>query len=269
MTEVTLRALITLILASITLYGCSAANYRPNFKSLSPSPESFTITAVSPAGYDLEANALYLPRDGACPAFLGDMDLLVGLQPKSVTSAADSATVSYSFELPLRVVNNGCPLFPFRPSLTLTGPAGKVHEAKEEMFILLPDEMYGTGVNHDAFLSLKQFRRCLYIFENHPRRGDVSKTFSCNTYDEHRTRIVREYPQFGWHELQDKNIHFTFELEPEDNPKDSRQWVKTPEGYRACAKQESSFFCTEPPQFRQFKMDGQLCDVYPACKLQN
>ncbi|WP_188636320.1 hypothetical protein [Halopseudomonas pertucinogena] len=267
MEKTLLRPIVMAVLASFTLYGCSAANHRPNFERLEPSADTFSITVDVPAGYHIEADTAYRPRSWSCPAFLGDTGVVVGLQPKGVISRPDSAAVSYSFEIPLRIVNSGCPLFPQRPTLTLVGPGGKSDKAKEEIIIFFPDDIWGRFWGHGPLTSLQQYRRCSYVFDTPSGRGGVSKTISCNTYDAERKRIVRETPRFAWSELQGKNIHFTFELEPEDNPRDPREWVKTPEGYRACAKQGSDFFCTEPPRFRQFKMDGQLCDVYPACTL--
>lgn len=262
-----LRNLVILTLAIITLHGCSAANYRPNFERLTPSSEHFTITVTVPEEHKLEANTYYLPIDGACPAIMGALDLIVGLQPTEIVHSPDSSSVSYSFDVPLHIVNAGCRLFAFRPTLTLTGPTGASQKAKEEMFILMPDEMYEVGVAHEAFRSLNQLRICSYTIHSHARTGDVSETLSCRTHDEQRVRIPREYPRFAWDQLQDENIHFTFELDPAGTPKDPREWVNTAEGYRACAREGSGFFCTTPPQFRQFKMDGKLCDVYPGCTL--
>lgn len=266
MKKTPLRIIAMVKLASFALYGCSAANYRPNFERLAPSADTFSITVDVPAGYHIEADTAYRPRVGACPAFLGDTGVIVGVQPKGVVSRPDSAAVSYSFEIPLRIVNIGCPLFSHRPMLTLVGPGGKSDKAEEEIIIFFPDDIWGRFWGHEA-PTFQQYRRCSYIFDTPSGRGGVRKAISCNTYDAERKRVVRGVPLFAWSELQGKNIHFTFELEPEDSPRDPREWVKTPEGYRACAKQGSDFFCTEPPRFRQFKMDGQLCDVYPACTL--
>ncbi|MBA1276353.1 hypothetical protein G7023_01150 [Pseudomonas stutzeri] len=99
---------------------------------------------------------------------------------------------------------------------------------------------------------------CSWTFQISRLYLEVSKLLSCKGAGAYL--VLKDLPN--------KTVQLTFELSSEERPYREGYWLKTKTGWKPCTGRWGTRFdelCTEPPQFRTFKMNDRECTVYPNC----
>jgi hypothetical protein len=105
---------------------------------------------------------------------------------------------------------------------------------------------------------LSKTAECSWLFQISKLELEISKQLSCN---DAKIYLLRD-------QLPDKTVNLALKLNGEDRPYLNGYWLNTESGWKPCTGRWGTRFeelCTDPPQYRTFKMDGRQCTVYPNC----
>ncbi|WP_285276077.1 hypothetical protein [Halopseudomonas bauzanensis] len=262
LTLIGLRASL-LSLAAVIFSGC-ATTPPSDFKKLNPSRDHYFITATVPDGHTLEASTIYRPANGECPESAEAFDWGVSRQRAELDREKSASENEYSFKSPLSIHILGCQLNAAHSHLTLKLDYGDGRTQETEDMYFTDLETYEKEERHEALRSFRQARLCSHTFYISRLALRLSKFLNC-------VNAVKDTggysPVFAFENLKGKTIHYTFSKDAEDAPTWPRSWLRTADGYRPCIDKDYNSHCESPPEFKQFEMNGQQCDIYPGCKL--
>ncbi|WP_143520343.1 hypothetical protein [Halopseudomonas pelagia] len=253
-----------LSLAAIAFSGCATAP-PSDFKGLNPSKDHYTITATALDEHTIKATTVYRPANGVCSEDTEAFDWRVSRQAAELDREKPTSANEYSFKSPLSIHILGCQLNAAHShlGLELREGQGGTHRT-QDMYFFPKSEMPAREGRHESLRSVNQTRLCSHTFYI-PRLGSKVRRF-INCFNAEKDAGGYS-PAFVFEDLKDKTIHYTFSRVAEDTPSSPRSWLKTPDGYRPCVNREFNSYCQDPPELKQFEMNGQQCDIYPGCTL--
>ena len=217
--------------------------------------EGFTLEGQLPPDFSLKAQAHYGVAnncDGRSRA-------------RSFESGFQSTSQQYSFEIPVSYREGLCEMRLARVGLFIHGCYGDKdwQHTYDNGGLMLVDSLPQGAPAFQADGTLSKTAECTWLFQlskAYSRAGEISKLLSCNGAG---ARLVRQ-------ELPGKTVRLDFRVNPEEErPYMSGYWMNTASGWKPCTGRWNTKYeelCTEPPKFRNFKMNGQECTVYPNCK---
>lgn len=97
---------------------------------------------------------------------------------------------------------------------------------------------------------------CSFRFQESKLFGEISKFLSCKNAGASLPRAV----------LTNKTVNLNIEVNPEEEPTHDDMWIRFPNGWKPCAVKDGWRWCRTPIEFKNFKMNGETCTVYPNCK---
>lgn len=251
-------------IAAAAISGCTMLP-QSDFNDLSPSRDHYRISATVPDGHIVTATTIYKPANGSCPEDTEAYDWKVSRQRAELDRTKPTSENEYSFKSPMSINILGCQLNAAHSHLTLTHDYGDDTTRDDESMYFLPEaERPYIEERHESLSSLNQNRVCTYTFYIRRASSQLVKRLDC-VNESKETRGFS--PAFLHDEMKDKTIHYTFSLNPEDVPSFAEGWIKTPDGYRPCVEKGFTSRCEDPPELRQFEINGQRCDIYPGCTL--
>ena len=214
--------------------------------------ESFTLEGQLPPDFSLKAQAHYGVAnncDGRSRA-------------RSFESGFQSKPQQYRFEIPVSYREGLCEMRLARVGLFIHGRYGDKdwQQTYDNGGLVLVDSLPKGAPAFQADGTLSKTAECTWLFQISKLYLELSKLLSCKSAGAH---LVRQ-------ELPGKTVRLDFRVNPEEErPYMRGYWMNTASGWKPCTGRWGTRYeelCTEPPQFRTFKMNGQECTVYPNCK---
>ncbi|MGE8175205.1 hypothetical protein [Pseudomonas fluorescens] len=242
------------------------------------SSDHFTLVATVPANFGFTSKAQYSPRAGKeCKTYVSALGGEVTRhQQKTDEISAKPTQQTARFNIPLEYHIAGCTMDlthvgtdiegRYGPSsLDLGGDGGGITIRDTE-----PTNTSTSGVKNDEeFLGL-----CTWMFQLSVARiqkDGISKILSCSAADNNwnvpSDYFSRSKPggSIIRPRLKNKEIKMTLRISDEEEPSMDNRWIKTPKGWKPCQGTEKSNRCQTPPTFKNFKINGRECTVYPNC----
>lgn len=221
--------------------------------SLAPlTGDSFTLEGQLPPDFALNAQAHY----GVANACNGRA------QTRSFESDFENDAHEYRFRIPVNYRDGLCEMHLARVGLFIHGRYGEKdwQRTYDNGELVLVDALPEGAPRFDANGTLSKTAECTWLFQlskAYARKGEVSRLLSCG---------AGAHLAFG--ELKSKTIIFNIRMNTQDKPYMRGYWLETQHGWKPCTGRWGTDYeerCTEPPQFRTFKINGRECSVYPNC----
>lgn len=212
--------------------------------------QTFTLEGELPANFSLKAQAQYDVVSGCNGSW----------QTKTFQSNIDSAPHPYRFKIPVNYRDGLCEMQLGKVGLFIYGRYGDKdwQQTYDNGRLLLVDELpEGVPVFQENGTLTKR-AECTWTFQISRLYLEISKLLSCRGAGAY---LIREA-------LPDKTVRLEFELNSKERPYRKGYWVDTSTGWKPCTGRWGTRFeefCTEPPQFRTFRMNERECTVYPNC----
>jgi len=222
--------------------------------SLSPlGGERFTLEGELPADFSLKAQAHYGVANG-CDG---------RSQAKSFETDFQSDPQHYRFNIPVSYRDGLCEMHLARVGLFIHGRYGDKdwQQTYDNGGLVIVDKLPEGAPAFQSDGTLTKQAECSWLFKMSTamsRMGQISKLLSCKGAGAH---LVRD-------QLPGKTVHLDFKANINERPYMNDYWLKTRLGWKPCTGRwgtELEELCTEPPEFRTFKMNGRECTVYPNC----
>lgn len=212
--------------------------------------ESFIFEGELPADFSLKAQAEYDAAD-SCNG---------RSQSKTFKTDYESAPHQYRFKIPVNYRSGLCEMQLAKVKLTINGRYGEKEwqQTYENGGLLMVEKLPENAPAFGADGVLAKTAVCSWTFQISRLYLEVSKQLSCKGAGAY---VIRK-------DLPNKTFRLLFELSSQERPYREGYWLKTKYGWKPCTGRWGTRFdelCTEPPQFRTFKMNGRECTVYPNC----
>ncbi|WP_312591514.1 hypothetical protein [Stutzerimonas nitrititolerans] len=240
-----IRAILWPGLLGISLSACSALG--------SFGGETFTLEGELPANFSLKAQAQYSVANECNGRW----------QAKTFQSNFDSAPHQYRFKIPVSYRDGLCEMKLGKVGLFIYGRYGDKdwQQTYDNGGLVIVDKLPEGAPAFGEDGVVAKTAVCSWWFQlskAKSRRGEISKLLSC--------KGAGAYLPVS--ELDQKTVRLNFEVDKQERPYLRGYWLKTQRGWKPCTGRWVNKFeelCTEPPQFRAFRMSGRECTVYPNC----
>lgn len=283
MTQLVKRQLIKTLLLTSALVGGSACS---SLNVAVPGFEHFTLVGELPADFSSKITATYNPtqREGCTRTFysygLGAEVTELNRHFAIFETERNPQLQQIKQQIPLSYKLVGCTLQLASVDFKVVG-----HYGPDPVFDKFPsggglkiyDKRPEQAPRFPANGTLEVRGLCTWFFQISDalaRKGGIAKLLYCYGADEQWQVTDDRFKRkgvgvaLGRDELAGKTVNMLFRLSPEERPAMHGYWLKTPKGWKPCTGLWGSNLeerCTEPPQFRTFKRNGQTCTVYPNC----
>lgn len=249
------------LLAALPLAGCAT-------------PETFTLQADLPAHFKFTGDAYYVPAPGencSLPAYID------GRKPDRKFFKSDYVETAHrvEFQVPLTDTVKGCPLV-LRSMLVDVG--GKWGERKwgsgwldissDSASLSFRDTLPANYAGMPASGTRQFDGQCHWMFRTFGKQRNLIKLLKCQSLEDGQLQKWKPGGVLQRDQLPGKTVRLVIGLSAEEEPYYDDAWIKTPEGWRPCTGRwgtKNEEFCTAPPQFTDFKLNGRTCTVYPNC----
>ncbi|MCW3149239.1 hypothetical protein N8H22_11605 [Stutzerimonas stutzeri] len=230
------------LMAGVSLSACSALG--------SFGGETFILEGGLPADFSLKAQAEYDVAD-ACNG---------RSQSKTFKKDYESAPHQYRFKIPVNYRSGLCEMQLAKVKLTINGHYGEKEwqQTYDNGGLVIVDRLSDGAPTFQADGAFTKRAKCTWTFQISKLYLEISKQLSCSGAGAY---LVRE-------NLPDKVVRLGFELSSKEHPYLNGYWLETSTGWKPCTGRWGTRFeelCTEPPQFRTFRMNERECTVYPNC----
>lgn len=240
-----IRALVWPSLLGLSLSACSALG--------SLGVESFTLEGELPANFSLKAQARYSVSNGCKGSW----------QAKTFESSANSAPHQYRFKIPVNYRDGLCEMQLGKVALFIYGRYGakEWQQTYDNGGLVIVDKLPDGVSVLDEEGEIKKTAKCSWLFQlskAQSRWGEISKLLNCKGAGIY----------LSLNELDQKTVRLNFEVDRQEQPYLRGYWLKTQRGWKPCTGRWGTRFeelCTEPPQFRTFRMNERECTAYPNC----
>jgi hypothetical protein len=240
-----IQRLLWLGLLALPLSACSSLG--------SLGGKSFTLAGELPANFFIKAQAHYY--------VVNDCD--GRQQAKSFSNDFKTQAQPYSFDIPVNYRDGLCELRLARVGLFINGRYGDKdwQQTYDNGGLVIVDKLPEGAPGFQDDSSLTKQAECTWWFQlskAKSRKGEISKLLNCKGAGAY---LLRD-------ELAGKTVRLEFRESLEERPYMKGFWLRTKTGWKPCTGRWNTRFeelCTEPPQFRTFKMNGRECTVYPNC----
>ncbi|MEL7560764.1 hypothetical protein [Stutzerimonas chloritidismutans] len=232
-------------LFGLLLSGCSTLG--------SVGADTFTLKGELPADFALKAQAHYG----------GSKECSERGHVKGFKKDYEKVPHGYEFEIPVSYRDGLCELQLTRVGLFIHAQYGEQdwQHSYDNGGLVVVEELPPNAIPHQADGELAITAKCSWLFQiskAQSRRGEISKILNCTGAGAFLPRTA----------LASKTVQIQFEQSGDDRPYHRDYWLKTESGWKPCTGRWGTRFeefCTSPPQFRTFTMDGGTCTVYPNC----
>ncbi len=232
-------------LLGLLLSGCSTLG--------SVGADTFTLKGELPADFALKAQAHYGGSEGC-----SDRSHVKGFKKEY-----EKVPHGYEFEIPVSYRDGLCELQLTRVGLFIHAKYGaqEWQHSYDNGELVIIEELPPNAIPYQRDEEPAKTAQCSWLFQMskaQSRRGEISKILNCTGAGAFLLRKA----------LASKTVQIQFERSGEDRPYYRDYWLKTESGWKPCTGRWGTRFeefCTSPPQFRTFTMDGSTCTVYPNC----
>ncbi len=215
--------------------------------------DSFTLEGQLPPNFALIAQAHYGVAN----------DCNGRARTRSFESDFEDGTHEYRFRIPVNYRDGLCEMRLARVGLFIHGRYGEKdwQRTYDNGGLVLVDVLPEGAPGFDAKGKLSKTAECTWLFQlskAYSRKGEVSRLLSCKGAGAH----------VAFDELKNKTVKLDISTATRDKPYMRGYWLETQHGWKPCTGRWGTDYeerCTEPPQFRTFKMNGRECSVYPNC----
>ncbi|WP_312761897.1 hypothetical protein [Stutzerimonas balearica] len=215
--------------------------------------DSFTFEGQLPANFAIKAQAHY----GVANSCDGRS------QTRSFEHDFEDAPQEYRFRIPISYHDGLCEMQLARVGLYIDGRYGDKdwERTYDNGSLVLVDTLPKGAPGFDASGTLSKTAECTWLFKMSTaisRKGEIDKLLLC----------VGAGAFIESTRLKNRTVRLDFRVHNRDQPYMKGHWIETPQGWKPCTGRwgtEQEELCTEPPQFRTFRMSGQECSVYPNC----
>jgi hypothetical protein len=212
--------------------------------------ENFTLAGELPANFFIKAQAHYY--------VVNDCD--GRSQAKSFSNDFKTQAQQYSFDIPVNYRDGLCEMRLARVGLFINGRHGDKdwQQTYDNGGLVIVDKLPEGAPGFQADGSLTKQTECTWLFQISKLYLELSKLLDCKGAGAY---LVRD-------ELAGKTVRLEFQESLEERPYMKGFWLRTTTGWKPCTGRWGTRFeelCTEPPQFRTFKMNDRTCTVYPNC----
>lgn len=215
--------------------------------------ESFTLQGQLPPNFALKAQAHYGVANGCSGSS----------RTRSFESEFEHDAHEYRFRIPVNYRDGLCEMRLARVGLFIHGRYGEKdwQRTYDNGGLVLVDALPEGAPGFDANGRLSKTAECTWLFQlskAHSRKDEISKLLNC--------KGAGAYIALG--ELRNKIVRLDIEVDNKHRPYMGNYWRYTQHGWKPCTGRWGTNFeelCTDPPQFRTFKMNGRECTVYPNC----
>ncbi len=239
------RAHLWPAMLGLLLSGCSTLS--------SVGSDTFTLEGELPADFALEAQAHYGVANGCNGR----------ARTRSFESDFEDSPHAYRFRIPVNYRDGLCEMRLARVGLFINGRYGDKdwQRTYDNGGLELVDTLPEGAPRFDVNGRLSKTAECIWLFQlskAYSRKGEVSRLLSCNGAGAH----------LAISELINKTVELDISISTTYKPYLRGHWLKTQHGWKPCTGRWGTDYeerCTEPPQFRTFKMNGRVCSVFPNC----
>ncbi|KFE48765.1 hypothetical protein [Pseudomonas syringae] len=162
-----------------------------------------------------------------------------------------------NFAVPLEHTQNECNLHLWNLDITIIARHNAVKEVatSENFGAYVLERLRDFQITTNSSGELHLFRKCSWRFTTGGPEGDsINRIFYCSG----------EHGSLPRKQLKNNVVNFVLKDLGEE-PGYYGAWVKFPNGWKPCALGPDASVCTQPREFKAFKIDGQLCTIYPNC----
>ena len=240
-----IRALFWPSLLGFSLSACSALG--------SFGGQSFTLEGELPANFSLKAQARYSVSN-ECNG---------NWQTKTFESSSESVSHQYRFKIPVNYRDGLCEMQLGKVALFIYGRYGEKEwqQTYDNGGLVIVDKLPEGARAFEEGGEINKTAKCSWLFQlskAQSRQGELGKLLNCKGAG----------TDLPGNELDQKIVRLNVEIDKQERPYLSGYWLKTQLGWKPCSGRWGTRFeelCTEPPQFRTFKMNERECTVYPNC----
>ena len=217
------------------------------------SGDSFTFEGQLPANFAIRAQAHY----GVANSCDGRS------QTRSFERDFEDTPHAYRFRIPVSYRDGLCEMQLARVGLYIDGRYGDKdwERTYDNGSLVLIDTLPKGAPGFDANGTLSKTAECTWLFKMSTaisRKGEIDKLLLC----------VGAGAFIESTRLKNRTVRLDFKHRNRDQPYMAGHWLKTQHGWKPCTGRwntEQEELCTEPPQFRTFRLNGRECTVYPNC----
>ena len=229
--------------------------------------DTFTFKGQLPAEFGIDAFALYGPEDpngvGCQSPTFEPGKTITRRHSQQYTADIQAQPQDFSFEIPLSYYKGLCGMKLGRLKLEINGRYGaqKWQQAYGRGGFYIEENPSTTTSYFDDANMLTLTTTCTWWFQQsraRSRLGEIEKMLNCRGAG---ADLLRK-------KLKDQTITLEVKVNSAEEPSHDDTWIKFPAGWKPCAVKNGWRWCRQPFEFQTFKMNGQICTVYPNCKEQ-
>ena len=228
-----------------------------------PGWDTFTFKGQLPAEFGIDAIAFYGPNDpdkASCQtvAFYEPGKTVTRHHIEEYTAEIKAQPQGFSFEIPLSYYKGLCGMNLGRVKLEINVQYG---DEKWQKTYANGNLFISKAANDDttAFPSsgkLDITTQCSFTFQESKLNFGIDKFMKCKAK---RIHLLNS-------NLSKKQINLSIEVDANEKPYYDQTWIKFQSGWKPCLPKEGAWIkCQSPPLFKTFKMNGQICTIYPGC----
>jgi hypothetical protein len=224
--------------------------------------DTFTFKGQLPAEFGIDAIAFYGPNEpgkASCQAQSFEPGKTITRRhAQRYTAEIQAQPQEFSFEIPLSYYKGLCGMRLGRVKLEVNlryGPQKwQTTYANGNIYIEPFNKERSAQFTPSGTLDIKT--KCSIMFQDSKLFGEISKFITCKSSG-------ASLPEST---LTNKSVSLLIEVASDEEPFRRNTWIKSPNGWKPCLPKKGWQTCQAPPVFKTFKMNGQICTVYPNCK---
>ena len=249
--------------ALLLLAGCGSLERTP----------SFTLEADLPAHFKLTADAYYVPvAEAECEL----PERINGKRPNRRIYRSEYVAEEHrvAFEVPLGYRVQGCELELRSVKMDLQGKwrldaTPNQMDSSEDHAMLSFREALPDGYPNTWSAGTKVLNgQCMWLFRTYGQQRNIIKLLQCRAQSEGEVQERRAGGLILRDEAAGKTVRLVIGMAEHEMPGFKGYWFQTEQGWKPCTGRwgsDNEELCLDPPQFTDFKLDGQTCTVYPNC----
>ncbi len=271
---------LMLCLSTFALAACSLTGSLAKESALSLTErggrESFTLAGSLPANFQLQATATYGVQDASkCQTYsIGLGENVTRDMIRQETTELKDHPHNFALKFPLTHHIGSCSSELSHIKLEFDGRYGEHRWQRHRDFgsIAIADSRPASMPEFPSDGALKLRGMCTWMFQISRLYLELGKLLSCSQPDQnwHLDQDMSKRKGIGTvlgrDELAGKTVFLELRVDPQERPSHRNTWIQFPEGWKPCEPKEGGWIsCQDPPIFKTFEMNGQLCTVYPNC----